>query len=404
MRYSVMICAAAIVCLSVLFTVIFAQDRSSAVSGNNQFALDLYAKYKIKDGNIFFSPYSLSSALAMTYEGARGKTADEIQSVFHFPKDDAVRRESSQKIDSQINKSGKKYQLQTANALWAEKNYQFKPDYLALVDKYYGGKTTNLDFINNTENSRITINRWVEEKTKDKIKDLIPKGSIDRVTRLVLTNAIYFKGLWLEQFSKNNTQEKDFRIEPNNSVKVPMMSFAGEKAKFNYGETEKVQVLELPYEGNELSMLVLLPKNNDLRAAEESLTSEKLSALRKSLRNQRVDIFVPKFKFEMKYFMAQDLQQMGMPLAFAQGKADFSGMTGNRDLYIGDVIHQAFVEVNEEGTEAAAATGVVMKAMAIMQPEKPIVFNADHPFIFFIQERATGNILFLGRVKNPVKS
>jgi serpin B len=390
--------------LFLLSTGTFAQDASTVVNGNNQFAFDLYAKYKAKGDNIFFSPYSISSAMAMTYEGAKGKTADEMQAVLHFPKDDAIRRDSFLKVNNQINKQDKKYQLRTANALWAQKDYKFKAEYFSLVEKFYSGKATNLDFINDTEKSRVKINTWVEEQTNNKIKDLIPQGAVGRDTRLVLTNAIYFKGLWLEQFKKNNTQEKDFKVDQNSAVKVPMMSSTGEKAKFNYSETEKLQVLELPYEGNELSMLILLPKNNDLQAAEESLAPEKLNALKRGIRNQRVDIFIPKFKFETKYFMAGDLKTMGMPTAFTGGAADFSGMTGAKDLYIAEVIHQAFVEANEEGTEAAAATGVIMNATSIMLPEKPKVFNADHPFIFFIQERATGNILFIGRVKNPAKS
>jgi serpin B len=390
------------VSLLLLSTGAFAQDARSVIYGNNQFAFDLYAKYKIKDGNIFFSPYSISSALAMTYEGARGKTADEMQAVLHFPKDDAIRRESFLTINNQINKQDKKCQLRTANALWAQKDYKFKPDYFALVEKYYAGKATNLDFINDTEKSRVKINTWVDEQTNNKIKDLLTKGIINSSTRLVLTNAIYFKGLWLDQFNKNNTQEKDFKVDQNNAVKVPMMSSTGEKAKFNYNETEKVQILELLYEGNELSMLILLPKKDDLQAVEEYLIPEKLVAAAKGLRKKRVDVYMPKFKFETKYSMAEDLKGMGMLAAFTPGIADFSGMTGTKELTIAHVIHQAFVEVNEEGTEAAAATAVVM-TFGAMAPETPKIFNADHPFIFFIQERSTNNILFVGRVKNPAK-
>jgi serpin B len=389
--------------LLLLSTVAFAQDVSGVVNGNNQFAFDLYAKYKTKDGNIFFSPYSISSALAMTYEGAKGTTADQMQKVLHFPKDEIARREAFLGINSQINGQGKKYQLRTANALWAQKDYKFKADYFSLVEKYYSGKATNMDFISDTEKSRVTINKWVEEQTNNKIKDLIPQGAIDRMTRLVLTNAIYFKGLWLEQFNKNSTQERDFRVDQNTTVKAQMMSFTGEKANFSYTETENAQVLELPYQGNELSMLILLPKNNDLPAVEALLAPEQLTALKRGLRNQRVDIFIPKFKFETKYFMAQDLRSMGMPIPFSGGAADFSGMTGSKDLYISEVIHQAFVEVNEEGTEAAAATGVVMRATSIMLPAQPKIFNANHPFLFFIQDRMTGNILFMGKVKNPAK-
>ncbi len=393
-----------IVLIGVLFIshMAFAQDVSSVVNANNQFTFELYSKYKSNDGNIFFSPYSISSAIAMTYEGARGKTADEIQSVFHFPKDDSLRRESFLKINNLINKKDKKYKLSTANALWAQRDYKFLEEYFKLIKDSYGGKATNLDFINQTEKSRLIINKWVEVKTNDKIKDLIPQGVLDSLTRLVLTNAVYFKGFWFKQFDKKDTRDEDFRVSPGNTIKTPMMHLSGEEAKFNYGETEKLQILELPYEGNELSMLILLPKGDDLGAAEDSLTTEQLSAWRNILHEEQLEASLPKFKFETKYFMAEDLKKMGMPTAFSS-EADFSGMTGKADLYISQVIHQAFVDVNEEGTEAAAATAVVMKLKGIPMPKPIKIFKADHPFIFLIQEKETGNILFLGRVSNPTK-
>jgi len=385
-----------LLCLLFSSSCLFAQDLGSVVDANNQFAFELYSQYKSKDGNVFFSPYSISSALAMTYEGARGETANQIQAVFHFPRDNSVLRESFLKIYDQINKKDKKYQLHTANALWAQKGYPFLEDYFKLVEKYYGGKVTNLDFIKETEKSRLTINEWVEEQTNDKIKDLIPRRSIDEFTLLVLTNAIYFKGFWLKQFDKKDTKEEDFVVSPGNVVKVDMMHLTDKGAEFNYAETDKLQILELPYEGEELSMLILLPKENSLESIESSLNAEKLSTLKSLLREREIDIYIPKFKFETKYFMKEDLCRMGMPTAFS-GDADFSGMTGKRDLFISQVIHQAFVDVNEKGTEAAAATAVIMK----LGVSKIKTFKADHPFIFVIQQRETGNILFLGRVVNP---
>ena len=379
-----------------LSSVAWPQGVDSVVKANNQFAFKLYSTYKSKDGNIFFSPYSISSALAMTYEGARGKTADEMQSVFDFPKDDSLRRGAFLKINSIINKKDKKYKLNTANALWAQKDYKFLEDYFKLIDHYYGGKVTNLDFVGETEESRLTINHWVEQQTNDKIKNLIPKGVIDPSTRLVLTNAIYFKGMWFKQFDKKATSEQDFKMSSNNTVKAQMMN---EIDDFNYAETDSLQILELPYQGNELSMLILLPKKDDLRTIEGSLTLEKLSEYKGMLGNEKVDVSIPRFKFETKYFMADDLIKMGMPAAFSN--ADFSGMTGHQDLFIGQVIHQAFVEVNEEGTEAAAATAVTMEAGAM--PQAPKEFNANHPFIFLIQEKETGDILFMGRVSDPTK-
>jgi serpin B len=397
-----------VVGLLFLFSIIFAQDVSSVVNANNQFAFELYSKYKSKDGNIFFSPYNISTALAMTYEGGRGKTADEIQSVFHFPKDDSLRRESFLKINNLINKKDKKYTLHTANALWAQKEYTFLEGYFNLIKNYYDGKATNLDFVNQTEKSRLTINSWVEEQTNDRIKDLIPQGTLGPLTRLVLTNAVYFKGFWLKQFDKKDTRDEDFRVGPGNTIKTPMMYLSGKEAEFNYGETEKLQILELPYKGQDLSMLIFLPKDDDLEAVEESLSAEKLSEWNRFLRREEVKVYLPKFKFEKEYFMKNTLKEMGMPTAFTLGidfggEADFSGMTGKKDLNIDEVIHKAFVEVNEEGTEAAAATAVEMKAGAAPGPSRIKVFKADHPFIFLIQEKETGNILFVGRVSDPTK-
>lgn len=371
---------------------------STVIEANNQFALDLYSKYRAKEGNIFFSPYSISTALAMTYEGAKGQTAEEMQSVFYFPEDNDARRSSYANLYNEINKKDKKYKLQTANALWAQQDYQFLDEYFNTVEKYYGGKVTNLDFVAETEKSRQIINTWVEDQTNDKIKDLIPSGAIDAMTRLVLTNAIYFKGNWALQFDEDNTREADFKISPSETVKAQMMSLIGEKAKFNHAETEDLQILEMPYEGEDLSMLVLLPKEDNLDQVEQTISVAQLNEWREMLQEGKINVYLPKFKFETKYFMAQDLKGMGMPLAFSD-TADFSGMTGKRDLFISQVIHQAFVEVNEEGTEAAAATAVIVALTAIN--EDPKEFRADHPFIFIIQQKDTGNILFMGRVNDP---
>ena len=375
---------------------------ANVVEANNQFAFEYYSHLKNREtGNIFFSPFSISSALVMTYEGAREQTAKEMQSVLHFPADDNLRRTEYLKIFNELNKKDKKYELNIANALWAQEDYQFLSDYIDTVEKYYGGKTNNLDFVKDPEGSRVTINDWVEKQTKDKIKDLIPQGVINDMTRLVLTNAIYFKGEWVKQFDKENTTDEDFRINENDSVKVPMMQRTDEEAEFNYAENKDLQILEMPYSGEDLSMLILLPKDDDLAKVENSLSIENLAQWKKDLKKQRVEVFVPKFKFETKYLMTEDLKAMGMPTAFGLG-ADFSGMDGKKDLFISEVIHQAFVEVNEEGTEAAAATGVVMMLGALPGEETKIpVFRADHPFIFLIQEKNSGNILFVGRVVNP---
>ena len=379
---------------------VFGQDLDSReiIEANNRFAINLYSQYKSEDGNIFFSPFSISTAMAMVYEGAEGKTAKEIKSVFGFPKYDNSRRNQYSNLLSDINKKDNEYALKTANALWAQQDFQFLDEYITTVEEYYEGKTTNLNFKNEWEDSRLIINNWVEDKTNNKIKDLFPEGGINPSTRLVLTNAIYFKAKWLIQFDADKTSDENFRVNPDKSIKVPMMQPTSQKSTFNYTQNKDLQILEMPYAGEDLSMLILLPLDDDIEALENSFTNEKLTEWKKSLRRRKVNIYIPKFKFETNYFLSETLSNLGMPTAFTNS-ADFSGMTGTKDLKIDKVIHQAFIEVNEEGTEAAAATGVVM--MVKMSRSPTPIFKADHPFIFIIQQNETGNILFMGRVSNP---
>jgi|SaaInlStandDraft_4_1057021.scaffolds.fasta_scaffold00073_24 serpin B len=378
------------------------EDFDSVVDGNNQFAVDMYNKLKNDGDNVFFSPYSISSALAMTYEGANGETAEEMRNVLHFPEDGVELRSSFAQLYNLLNKPDKKYKLSTANALWAEQTYSFLPEYLGLVEQYYGGKTTNLDFKEETEKSRKIINKWVEDKTEDKIKDLIPKGVIRQDTRLVLTNAIYFFGDWNKKFKKENTEERDFFVSEDEIIDVDMMFMV---YGFNYVKEDGVQILEIPYKGKELSMLVVLPKLGEMDLLEQQLTGEKIAEWNNNFEGKSVRLSLPKFKFEAKVMLAKTLQQMGMPTAFSP-VADFSGMDGTKLLNIDQVIHQAFVAVDEKGTEAAAATAVVMKETMAMpmdeEPEKPIEFKANHPFIFLIQEKSTGSILFMGKVNDPL--
>jgi serpin B len=373
------------------------------VNANNRFAFELYAKFneKSKAENIFFSPYSIMAALTMTYEGARGQTAEEIRSVLHIPDDAVLRRSNFAKIINTINGKDRKYLLSTANALWLQNDYKLLPDYTTTVEKYYGGKVTNLDFIGQSEKSRKTINAWVEDQTNKKIKDLIPPGVLNALTRLILTNAIYFKGNWMKKFDKKNTMEEDFHAGSGQSVKAMMMRLTGEAAKFYYGENDDIQILEMIYEGEDLSMVLLLPKEDKLDAIEGSISAEKWTEWKGLLSERRVDVFIPKFKFETGYSMVDALTQMGMPSAFEDGVADFSGIDGSKSLVIQNVIHKAFIDVNEEGTEAAAATAIIFGTTSVPPPTP--VFRADHPFIFFIQQRDTGNILFMGRVSDPGK-
>lgn len=385
-----------------------AKDTSDTVNAANQFAFELYNQYKNTTDNVFFSPYSISSALEMTYEGARGQTAREMQSVFHFSADQDIRIPSFAKLYSQINAKNDAYQLSTANALWAQKDYPFDPNYVKTIATYYGGNASNLDFKNDAENSRQTINSWVSSKTNSKIPELLAKGILNGATRLVLTNAIYFKSKWESVFKKNATQPQDFTTAAKNKIKAPTMY---QEAHFNYGETSDYQAIELPYENNDLSMVIILPRAGNTGAVEGNLGADSFGGLKKSLKSELVDVYLPKFKFDTAYSMSKTLVTMGMPTAFDSDNADFAGMydkvkANNDNLYISDVIHKAYVDLNEDGTEAAAATAVVMITAAIAhgpaRPE-PKVFRADHPFIFAIVHNATGSILFLGKVNDPTK-
>ncbi len=367
------------------------------VQGNNEFALELYSEINKEGENLFFSPWSISSASAMVFEGAKGETAQEMQSVLHFPENDLERRSAYARIYNKLNTGSDKYTLKTANALWAQKDYSFLEEFINVNKKYFSAEVTNLDFVNKTEESRKTINSWVEEQTNNKIKDLIPAGQLDPTARMVLTNAIYFKGTWETQFDKSKTKKEDFKINETETIQVDMMSLKEGSDDFKYTETEEIQILEMPYEGENLSMLVILPKNN-LSEVEAMLSAEKLAEWKKQMHEREVYVFFPKFKFETKYFLSDTLKEMGMQKAFSESEADFSGMDGTKNLYIDFVIHQAFVEVNEEGTEAAAATAVGMVMSSAPQYTE---FKADHPFIFLIQEKSTGSILFMGKVVNP---
>jgi serpin B len=376
-----------------------AADTVAVVRGNNQTAVDLYAQLRDKDGNLFFSPYSMSTALAMTYAGARNETAKEMATALHFPLELDRLAPAFGSLYKRINGDEKKrgYQLSTANALWGQKDYKFLPDFLKLTRSNFGAGLEEVDFINATEPSREKINRWVEKETREKIKDLMPRGSITGDTRLVLTNAIYFKGDWEEQFKKDLTREELFKLGGEKTVKVPLMN---RTSKVNYFEGDTFQALEMPYKGKELSMVVLLPKKVDgLPDFEKELTADKLATWMTRLRSREVMIALPKFKMTSQFSMNDVLSRMGMKKAFVPGGADFSGINGATNLFISAVMHKAYVEVNEEGTVAAAATGIGFKTTSL-PPPKP-VFRADHPFLFLIRDVQSGSILFLGRLVNP---
>ena len=365
------------------------------ISAGNAFAFDLYKQLSKESGNVFFSPYSITVALSMTYEGAKGATAKEMQKTLHLPADAALRRNF---FADDTKRLGAELGVDMANAFWAQNDYKFLAQYKDILTKYYQAEAFNADFKTAADKARLDINGWTGERTRGKIKDLFPMNSLNSLTRLVLVDAVYFKGNWEKQFDKSLTSDADFTVTPKDKVTVSMMKRAGEGVKFNYAQTADLQLLEMPYKDGKLSMLVLLPPLEGLKKLEKEISPAKLDAWKKDMSVRRVDVFLPKFILNAKYMLPDTLAKMGMPTAFTD-KADFSGMDGKKDLYIQRVVHQGLVEVNEEGTEAAAATGVAMglKSMSLPAPR----FRADHPFMFLIQERETGKIIFMGRVEKP---
>jgi serine protease inhibitor len=378
-----------------------AADRTAVVEGNNAFAFALYGQLRNRNGNLFFSPESISTALAMAYAGARGDTASEMAKTLHFTLPQQHLNPAMGALLSDLNAVHDGHQLSVANALWAQQGYTFLDDFLQLLKTDYGAGLNQVDFKGATEAARLTINRWVEQKTQDKIKDLLQPGTLAPSTRLVLTNAIYFKGDWQTQFDKAQTRDEDFYPSQLQTKQVAFMHRAD---SFSYFDGGTFQVLEIPYKSKELSLIVLLPKDRSgLPALEQSLTASNTQQwLSQLVQRDKVIVALPKFKSTQQFELGATLGAMGMAQAFS-GSADFSGMTGKRDFAISEVIHKAYIDVNEEGTEAAAATAVGFRALAMRGPvEQPPVFRADHPFIFLIRDNRSSSILFMGRMADPV--
>ncbi|WP_448521866.1 serpin family protein [Pseudothermotoga sp.] len=368
---------------------------ANAANSVNSFGLDLYRVLSGKEGNIFFSPFSISTALAMTYLGADGNTALQMKQVLHF--EDEGLHESFSKLIASLNKPAEGYKLSIANALWVQRNYPLLETFLRDIDSYYRAPVNTVDFVTDLDNSIRKVNDWIEEKTAGKIKNMLTRDDVDSLTRLILTNAIYFKGKWKMPFDEKLTKKDFFYENETTKVEVDMMELT---EKFEYYEDDQVQVLKLPYAGSSLSMLIVLPKVSvKLMELEKDLTKEKIEGWLKNLSETRVQLFLPRFKIQQRLSMKETLMKMGMIDPFTD-RADFSKIDGTRKLKIQNVIHQAFVEVNEEGTEAAAATAVIM-GIKMAMPVMPVIFRADRPFMFFIQEETSNTILFMGRLQKP---
>jgi serpin B len=379
-------------------------DQAALTAGNNAFAVDLYGQLRNAPGNLFFSPTSISTAFGMAYAGASGQTAAQMATVFHFTLPPAQLHPAMGALLKEMNAPHAGYELRVADALWAQQDAHFLPGYLDLTKADYGAGFHRVDFKTAPDQVRATINQWIAKQTDNRIENLIAPGVLTPSTRLVLTNAIYFKGTWLNPFDKSQSQDEDFHASATQTVKAPMMHRTGSYRFFDGGA---FQALELPYKGNELAMVVFLPKDvAGLNALEQSFTSAAASDwLVRLTPAPKVILTLPRFTLTQQFELSSALRAMGMPLAFS-GAADFSGMTGKPDFTISAAIHKAFIDVNEQGTEAAAATAIVMRSLAMRAQQlepPPVVFRADHPFLFLIRETKSGAILFMGRVDDPLK-
>ena len=373
----------------------------------NEIAFSFYKqKAAGKEENFFFSPYSMRSAFAMAREGAKGKTAEEMDKVFFFPSENAEMRLEMQSMAEAAAQAAEGSEFSDANSFWAHNNYTFLPEYDSALKKHYNAAAENADFVMDAEGARKKINSWASDKTNGIIKELLAKGSVDPLTRLVLVNAVYFKGTWQKAFDKKNTSKENFTLNSGKKVKTMFMQHR-KAVRLQYAGTEEGQFLAMPYRKGEdlsggwLEMMIILPKDKEAFAdIENNISSEYINEMRRKMTRTEVELYLPRFKFAVSHELDSSLKSMGMPLAFSDN-ADFSGMTGNNDLKIGYAIQKAFIDVSEEGTEAAAATAVVMAFRSAAVRQRPEVFRADKPFIFLIRDAKTGLIFFMGKLEKP---
>jgi len=372
---------------------------SGIVPSMNAFTTDTYKHLSGSDGNLIVSPFNIAAALSMALAGAQGRTADEIQSVLHVqsgPSYDA----SLGTLLADLSKAGNagRNELLMANRLWVQKGFELRAAFEKTLADNYRAPLAPVDFIGNSEAARSQINGWTEEHTKGKIKNLFPAGTLNIQTRLVLTSAIYFYGKWQDPFVPTRTQPARFTLSNGTATEAKFMN---QTSHFEYAETPSAQILEMRYAGTGMAFDVLLPKTvGELPEVEKSLTPENLAGWLGQLSTRNVQVSLPKFRAEASVSLGKTLSMMGMPTAFT-GHADFSGMSSKDRLGISEVVHKSFVDVSEEGTEAAAATGIAVLAAAMRAPDKVVVFRADHPFIFLIRDTRTGVILFIGRLMDP---
>jgi serpin B len=376
-------------------------ELKSLAEAQNGFAVDLYKQLAAQPGNLFFSPYSLFSALTMSFAGAKGATAGEMIQTRHLPYTSEKIHEVMNGLTQRLLSAAKVgdielFKFTIANAVWVQAGYPFLQSYLDTLSANYAAGLRVVDFRDSAEASKL-INTWVSEQTNERIQQLIQKEALTPATRLVLTNAIYFKANWASQFKEKDTADAPFYLQDESSQTVKMMY---QQANFAYLRNQQFDAVDLPYEGGNFSMLLLMPKGKSLNEFEKDLTPEILNIFTDSKPSAKIDLYVPKFGMEQSFSLNETLQKLGMKSAF-EDTADFSGMTGSKDLKISDVVHKAFLQVNESGTEAAAATGVVIGLTSAMPPEDIIELRFDHPFLLMIRDNNTGTLVFLGRYLQP---
>lgn len=381
--------------------------EESQVKGNSSFAIELYGKLKERKGNLFFSPYSISSALAMTSLGAAGSTKEEMDAVFHFNKDNSALASAFSNLNQQLITSARTPDqlpaLHLANAIWLQTDFPILPTFTELLVKYFNSGVQPVDFANDPNKAREEINQWVEKQTQDKIKNLFMPDAIDSRTRLVLVSAIYMQAKWRFVFEKSSTKKKPFYLTGNDNVDVDMMTH---QESYPLLVMKDVAVVEIPYasesnNGPDLAMIVMLPKDHEgLAALENTLSFDQVKSWMDDMELKQVQISLPKFKIEDDLSLNETLEAMGIKEAFSP-KADFSNLSTVENLAITKIVHKSYIAVDEKGTEAAAATGVAIGLRSLRRTSEPYPFVADHPFLFMIVEKQTGTILFMGRLTNP---
>jgi serpin B len=372
------------------------------VGGNTSFALSLYRELADEDGNLFMSPYSISLALTMAFAGARGETRAEMAEALGFTLAEEELHAAFNALDQMLATRGadqpedQKFTLEIANSMWAQQGFDLEEAFLDTLAENYGAGLRLVDYVRAAEAARLAINEWVEQNTAGRIKDLIPAGAVDDLTRLVLANAIYFKAAWAQEFDEELTADADFHMQDGGVTRVSMMN---EQNYFNYGAGDGYQALEMPYVGNETSMVLLLPDPGRFTEFESTLDSTRLAEIISGMIRGYGTVSVPRFKFESSFSLPGELAALGMQKAFDPNSAEFSGISTAEQLYISDVVHKSFIAVDEQGTEAAAATGVIVGTTSM--PVENFQFVADRPFLFLVRDIETGAVLFLGRLTQP---